>query len=206
MSQITSKNYIQSTLPAGRLLFHGTSSAVVYLCLFFFFFLLCLNRSQMTQQGVTRRGRTPTRSSLTTTILSLILTLSPTLTLTPSLSLTATTADTTACSRTSLARADQPWWHQKIRAVCVEISNRPFFVAFLPALCCHQWKATAKVEHQTRAANKGTCTYKVCRHKSDTAFCFCFFFLSGWDPSLDFFPASREKSGTFRNRLLVHDH
>lgn len=32
-------------------------------------------------------------------------------------------------------------------SVCVEINNRP--LAFLSALCCHQWKATAKVEHQT---------------------------------------------------------
>lgn len=133
----------------------------------------------MTWHGVTQMGRTPTRSSPTTTTLTLI----------------AITPDTTVCLRTSLARANQSWWHQKIRAVCVEINNRP--LAFLPALCCHQWKATAKVEHQTRAANKAL-VRTVCRHKLDTAFTFVF--LSGWDPS-QFCPASHEKSGTFRTNF-----
>lgn len=68
---------------------------------------------------------------------------------------------------------------------------------FCLALCCHQWKATAKVEHQTRAANKAL-VRTVCRHKLDTAFTFVS--LSGWDPS-QLCPASHKKSGTFRTNF-----
>lgn len=122
------------------------------------------NRSPMTWHGVTQKGRTPTRSSPTTTTHTL----------------TTITPGTTGCLRTSLARANhlfQSWWHQKIRAVCVEINNRPS--AFTSVLCCHQWKATAKVEHQTCAANKAL-VGTVCRHKLDTASTFFFLFFPLW--------------------------
>lgn len=124
----------------------------------------------MTWHGVTQRGHTQTRSCPTTTSLTLILTL------------TTIMPGTTGCLRTSLARANHcflSWWQQKMRAVCVVINNRPS--EFPSLLCCHQWKATAKVEHQTCAANKPL-VRTVCRHKLDTAFSF-FFFFSGWDPS-----------------------
>lgn len=62
-----------------------------------------------------------------------------------------------------------PSWQQKRRAVCVAIDNRPSALTLV--LCCHQWKATAKVEHQTCAANKPH-VRTVCRHKLDTAFSF----------------------------------
>lgn len=119
------------------------------------------NRIPVTWHGVTQRGHTPTRFSPTTTTLIF----------------TTITLDVMGCLRTSLARANhrfQSWWQQKIWAVCVEINYRPF--AFLLVLCCHQWKATAKVKHQTCAANKPlVCT--VCWHKLDTAFSFCSLFL-----------------------------
>lgn len=124
------------------------------------------SRSPMTWHGVNQRGRTPTRSYPTTTTLTRTLT-----TITPG---------ATGYSRTSLARANhrfQSWWHQKIKVVCVQISNRP--LASPSLLCCHQWKATAKVKHQTRAANRAL-VRTVCRHKIGHRFCFS---LSGWDPS-----------------------
>lgn len=127
------------------------------------------NRSPMTCHGVTQRGPMLTRFSPTTT--SLILT--------PILILTTTMPDTMGCLRTSLAKANHcflSWWQQKIRAVCVETNNRP--LAFPSLLCCHQWKATAKVKHQTCAANKPL-VRTVCRHKTDTAFSpFLFFFFA----------------------------
>lgn len=139
------------------------------------------NRSPMTCHGVTQRGPMLTRFSPTTT--SLILT--------PILILTTTMPDTTGCLRTSLAKANQcflSWWQQKIRAVCVETNNRP--LAFPSLLCCHQWKATAKVKHQTCAANKPL-VRTVCRHKTDTAFSpflFFFFFALSLSLSLDGIP------------------
>lgn len=162
------------------------------------------NRSPMTCHGVTQRGPMLTRFSPTTT--SLILT--------PILILTTTMPDTTGCLRTSLAKANQcflSWWQQKIRAVCVETNNRP--LAFPSLLCCHQWKATAKVKHQTCAANKPL-VRTVCRHKTDTAFSpFLFFFfllylsLCLWMGSHSTSPRFMLWFKTlFRTNFLVHDH
>lgn len=163
--------------------FHCASSSISLMR--YWSCLLCraFNRSPTTWHGVTQRGRTPTRSSPTTTTLTL----------------NAITPDTTACLRTSLARANQSWWHQKIRAVCVEINNRP--LAFLPALCCHQSKATAKVEHQTRAANKALIR-TVCRHKLDTAFTFVFLWMGPLSTLSSFTWEVRH----FQDQFLVHDH
>lgn len=143
-----------------------------------------LSRSPMTWHGVTQRGRMPTPSSPTTTIRTL----------------TTIAPGTMGCLRTSPARANRrplSWWHQKIKAVCVQINYRA--LAFASLLCCHQWKATAKVEHQTRAANKAL-VRTVFRHKSDTAFRF-----SLWTP-LIFVQLHTNTSLCFQDWFSVHDH
>ena len=95
----------------------------------------------------------------------------------------------------------QSWWQQKIWAVC-EVHPRASVAP--PFLCCHQWRATAKVRQPSCAANKPL-VRAVCRHNMDTAF-FCPLFLSvcpslspslsGRDPSQRC-PASPEESRRF---------
>lgn len=124
------------------------------------------NRIPTTCHEVTQRGRTPTRFSRTTT------------TLTPTPTLTAT-PDTTGCLRTSLARANhrfRSWWQQKIWAVCVEINDRPshFCRSFAVTSEKLQPKSNSKFVLLTNHLRT------VYRHKSNTAFSFCFsLFLDG---------------------------
>lgn len=115
--------------------------------------LSALSRTPTIWRGVSQRAPTPTRSSPTTTTRTR----------------TSTTPGTTACSRTSPARAHQRWRRRSDSSRLCPHQAQTLPAFFRPPRRAPpprrrtQWKATAKVEHQTRAADGAR---SVCRHNN----------------------------------------